>query len=95
MFAFSVYIAIFFVRQSLFIYTFALHYLQLLASNSPWLEKLRAEIKYFEDIKIDIDKLIAQNRESDKIRGQMNVLERRVQVRLNILFIFLKILTES
>lgn len=53
---------------------------QLIQTSSPWYDKLRAEIKYFEDINIDIDKLMVQNRESDKIRGQMAVLERRVQV---------------
>lgn len=55
-------------------------YEQLIPNSSQWYDKLRAEIKYFEDINIDIDKLMNQNRESDKIRGQMAVLERRVQV---------------
>lgn len=41
---------------------------------------MRSEIKYYEDISIDIDKLMIQSREADKIRGQMAVLERRVQV---------------
>lgn len=54
--------------------------LQLISSSSQWYDKLRAEIKYFEDINIDIDKLMVQSREADKIRGQMAVLERRVQV---------------
>lgn len=52
----------------------------MISTNSQWYDKLRAEIKYFEDIKIDIDKLISQSREADKIRGQMVVLERRVQI---------------
>lgn len=56
--------------------------LQLISSNSQWYDKLRAEIKYFEDINIDIDKLMVQSREADKIRGQMALLERRVQVSL-------------
>lgn len=56
--------------------------LQLISSSSQWYDKLRAEIKYFEDINIDIDKLMVQSREADKIRGQMAVLERRVQVSL-------------
>ncbi|XP_055320072.1 uncharacterized protein LOC129577307 isoform X2 [Sitodiplosis mosellana] len=53
---------------------------KLISTSSPWYDKLRAEIKYFEDINIDIDKLMVQNREGDKIRGQMAVLERRVQI---------------
>lgn len=59
---------------------------QLIPTSSQWYDKLRAEIKYFEDINIDIDKLMNQNRESDKIRGQMAVLERRVQVSLYKIF---------
>lgn len=53
---------------------------KLISSSSQWYDKLRAEIKYFEDINIDIDKLMVQSREADKIRGQMAVLERRVQI---------------
>lgn len=45
-------------------------------------------MKYFEDIKIDVDKLILQSREADKIRGQMVVLERRVQVNFYTKFRF-------
>lgn len=58
--------------------------MQLISTSSPWYDKLRAEIKYFEDINIDIDKLMVQNRESDKMRGQMAVLERRVQVSIDL-----------
>lgn len=61
-----------------------MYLLQLISTSSPWYDKLRAEIKYFEDINIDIDKLMVQNRESDKIRGQMAVLERRVQVSIDL-----------
>lgn len=60
----------------------------MISSSSQWYDKLRAEIKYYEDISIDIDKLMMQSREADKIRGQMAVLERRVQVN-NILSHFL------
>lgn len=41
---------------------------------------MRSEIKHFEDNRIDVDKLLQQNRESDRIRSQMVILERRVQV---------------
>lgn len=44
------------------------------------MEKIRAEVKNFEDNKIDVEKLIIQSRESDRIRSQMVVLEKRVQV---------------
>ncbi|KAJ6647128.1 Formin-like protein 1, partial [Pseudolycoriella hygida] len=51
-----------------------------ISTSSPWLEKIRAEVKHFEDNKIDVDKLIIQSREADRIRSQMVVLERRVQI---------------
>lgn len=53
---------------------------QTILSSSPWLEKIRSEVKHFEDIRLDVDKLLLQARESDRIRSQMVVLERRVQV---------------
>lgn len=57
--------------------------LQLVPSSSQWYDKLQAELKYFDDIKIDIEKLMLQSRETDKIRGQMSILERRIQVIFN------------
>ncbi|XP_037033429.1 uncharacterized protein LOC119072345 isoform X2 [Bradysia coprophila] len=51
-----------------------------ISTSSPWVEKIRAEVKNFEDSKIDVKKLIVQSRESDRIRSQMVVLERRVQI---------------
>ncbi|CAD7088350.1 unnamed protein product [Hermetia illucens] len=51
-----------------------------ISSTSPWLDKLRAEIKYFEEIKIDVERLQIQARESERIRSQMVILERRVQI---------------
>lgn len=69
----------------------------MISTNSQWYDKLRAEIKYFEDINIDIDKLMVQSREADKIRGQMVVLERRVQVSVYAFFfsIFFHLLIEK
>lgn len=49
-------------------------------SSSPWLEKLRIEVRRFDELKIDIEKLQLQARESDRIRSQMVILERRVQI---------------
>ncbi|XP_055372780.1 uncharacterized protein LOC129606464 [Condylostylus longicornis] len=51
-----------------------------ISSTSPWLEKLRAEIRHFEEIRIDVDKLQSLARESERIRSQMVILERRVQI---------------
>lgn len=53
---------------------------QTISSSSPWLEKLRAEVKHFEETKIDVDNLMTQARESNRTRSQMVILERRVQV---------------
>ncbi|XP_055854230.1 uncharacterized protein LOC129917980 [Episyrphus balteatus] len=49
-------------------------------SSSPWLEKVRIEVRRFDELKIDIEKLQNQARESDRIRSQMVILERRVQI---------------
>lgn len=57
-----------------------LNVLQTISSSSPWLEKLRSEVKHFEETKIDVEKLLVQARESDRVRSQMVILERRVQV---------------
>lgn len=53
---------------------------QTINESSPWLERLRAEVKHFEEKKIDVEKLIVENREAERIRSQMVILERRVQV---------------
>lgn len=53
---------------------------QTISSSSPWLEKLRAEVKHFEETKIDVENLMVQARESSRTRSQMVILERRVQV---------------
>lgn len=66
-----------------FIVSELLHWLinlKAISTSSPWLEKIRVEVKSFEDNRIDVDKLIIQSREADRIRSQMVVLERRVQV---------------
>ncbi|KAL5274637.1 mwh family protein [Megaselia abdita] len=48
--------------------------------SSPWLDKLKSEIKRYEDLNIDIDKLQLQARDTERIRSQMVILERRVQI---------------
>lgn len=63
-----------------------------MSPSSQWYDKLQAELKYFDDIKIDIDKLILQSRETDKIRGQMTVLERRIQVCQEMAFVAIAVL---
>lgn len=55
-------------------------HLQTINESSPWLEKLRNEVKVFMTNKINVDQLIVQNREAERIRSQMVILERRVQV---------------
>lgn len=54
---------------------------QTITDSSPWLEKLHTEVRHFEEHKIDVDKLLVQNREAERIRSQMVILERRVQVK--------------
>lgn len=53
---------------------------QTITDSSPWLEKLHNEVRHFEEHKIDVEKLLVQNREAERIRSQMVILERRVQV---------------
>ncbi|XP_067627385.1 uncharacterized protein mwh isoform X2 [Eurosta solidaginis] len=47
---------------------------------SPWLENLRNEVKRFNELYVDVDKMIIQAREADRVRSQMVILERRVQI---------------
>ncbi|XP_032291319.1 uncharacterized protein mwh isoform X2 [Drosophila virilis] len=51
-----------------------------ISSSSPWLDALRAEIKRFNELHIDVDKMLAQARDADRVRSQMVILERRVQI---------------
>ncbi|XP_055694526.1 uncharacterized protein LOC129796529 isoform X2 [Lutzomyia longipalpis] len=48
--------------------------------SSPWLEKLRLEVRRWEDGYIDVEKLQRQAREAEKMRSQVVILERRVQI---------------
>lgn len=41
---------------------------------------MRNELKRFSDIYVDVDKMINQSREADRVRSQMVILERRVQI---------------
>uniref|UniRef100_W8BDK8 Formin-like protein 1 n=1 Tax=Ceratitis capitata TaxID=7213 RepID=W8BDK8_CERCA len=47
---------------------------------SSWHENLRNEIKRFHELYVDVDKMIIQAREADRVRSQMVILERRVQI---------------
>uniref|UniRef100_A0A0K8VL65 Formin-like protein 1 n=2 Tax=Bactrocera latifrons TaxID=174628 RepID=A0A0K8VL65_BACLA len=47
---------------------------------SSWVENLRNEIKRFHELYVDVDKMITQAREADRVRSQMVILERRVQI---------------
>lgn len=44
------------------------------------MDVLRGELKKFHDIYVDVDKMITQSREADRVRSQMVILERRVQI---------------
>ncbi|ALC44079.1 mwh [Drosophila busckii] len=51
-----------------------------ISSSSPWLDALRNELKRFNELHIDVDKIMAQARDADRVRSQMVILERRVQI---------------
>ncbi|KAH8302557.1 hypothetical protein KR044_008233 [Drosophila immigrans] len=51
-----------------------------ISSSSPWLDALRSELKRFNELHIDVDKMLAQARDADRVRSQMVILERRVQI---------------
>ncbi|KAH8370747.1 hypothetical protein KR093_004863 [Drosophila rubida] len=51
-----------------------------ISSSSPWLDALRNELKRFNELHIDVDKMLAQARDADRVRSQMVILERRVQI---------------
>ncbi|KAH8303670.1 hypothetical protein KR018_010849 [Drosophila ironensis] len=51
-----------------------------ISSSSPWLDCLRSEVKRFNELHIDVDKMMAQARDAERVRSQMVILERRVQI---------------
>ncbi|KAH8379097.1 hypothetical protein KR009_003056 [Drosophila setifemur] len=51
-----------------------------ISSSSPWLDALRSEVKRFNELHIDVDKMMAQARDAERVRSQMVILERRVQI---------------
>ncbi|XP_055596324.1 uncharacterized protein LOC129746608 isoform X2 [Uranotaenia lowii] len=53
---------------------------KVISSTSPWLEKLRVEVKRWEAIRIDIDQLQCQARSAEQVRSRLVILERRVQI---------------
>ncbi|XP_059622451.1 uncharacterized protein LOC132265705 [Phlebotomus argentipes] len=54
--------------------------LRNLPTSSPWMEKLRVEVRRWEEGKIDVERLQRQAREAEKMRSQVVILERRVQI---------------
>lgn len=62
---------------------------QTISPASPWHENLRNEMKRFHELYVDVDKMITQAREADRVRSQMVILERRVQVSISTLFLYL------
>lgn len=53
---------------------------KLISSTSPWLEKLVAEIKRWDSIKIDIEQLHKQIRNAEQCRSKLVILERKVEM---------------
>ncbi|XP_055630012.1 uncharacterized protein LOC129770880 isoform X2 [Toxorhynchites rutilus septentrionalis] len=53
---------------------------KIISSTSPWLERLRIEVKRWEAIRIDIEQLQGQARSAEQVRSRLVILERRVQI---------------
>ncbi|XP_055530854.1 uncharacterized protein LOC129721836 isoform X2 [Wyeomyia smithii] len=53
---------------------------KIISSTSPWLERLRTEVKRWEAIRIDIEQLQCQARSAEQVRSRLVILERRVQI---------------
>jgi len=51
-----------------------------ISSSSPWLDALKIEVKRFNELHIDVDQMITQARDAERVRSQMVILERRVQI---------------
>ena len=52
---------------------------KLISSTSPWLQKLTDEVKRWEAIKIDIERLQKEVRSSEQCRSKLVILERKVE----------------
>ncbi|KAL9707096.1 hypothetical protein quinque_010614 [Culex quinquefasciatus] len=53
---------------------------KIISSTSPWLERLRIEVKRWDAIRIDIEQLQNQARSAEQVRSRLVILERRVQI---------------
>ncbi|XP_053676959.1 uncharacterized protein LOC128727115 [Anopheles nili] len=51
-----------------------------ISSTSPWMERLRGEVKRWDAIRIDIEQLQLQARSAEQVRSRLVILERRVQI---------------
>ncbi|KRK00720.1 uncharacterized protein LOC6532326 isoform X1 [Drosophila yakuba] len=51
-----------------------------ISSSSPWLDALKIEVKRFNELHIDVDQMITRARDAERVRSQMVILERRVQI---------------
>lgn len=54
--------------------------LRMINDSSPWLERIQQEIKIWDENRIDIEKLAMKARDCDKMKNQMVILERRIQI---------------
>lgn len=53
---------------------------KLISSTSPWLQKLIDEVKRWESIKVDIERLQKEVRSAEQCRSKMVILERKVEM---------------
>lgn len=54
--------------------------LRMINDSSPWFERIQQEIKIWDENRIDIEKLAMKARDCDKMKSQMVILERRIQI---------------
>lgn len=52
---------------------------KLISSTSPWMQKLLDEVKKWESIKVDIERLQKEVRSAEQCRSKMVILERKVE----------------
>lgn len=53
---------------------------KLISSTSPWLQKLLDEVKRWDSIKIDVERLQQELRSSEQCRSKLVILERKVEM---------------
>lgn len=54
--------------------------LRMINDSSPWFERIQQEIRMWDENRIDVEKLAVKARDCDKMKSQMVILERRIQI---------------